>query len=64
MAEPEYKTYLGDGVYLDFDSATQNLVITTEDGIRATNKIIMEPEVFRNFLTAIHKIKEKYYGGT
>ena len=38
------KTYLGDGVYVDFDGYA--LVLTTENGIQATNTIILEPEVY------------------
>jgi hypothetical protein len=37
------KAYLGDGVYVEFDGYA--LVLTTEDGIRATNTIVLEPEV-------------------
>ena len=39
------KTYLGDGVYVDHDG--YQIVLTTEDGIRATNTIYMEPEVLK-----------------
>lgn len=37
------KRYLGDGVYVDFDGFA--IVVTTEDGYRATNTIVLEPEV-------------------
>lgn len=37
------KTYIGDGVYLDFDD--YQFVMTTENGIEATNTIYLEPEV-------------------
>ena len=37
------KRYLGDGVYVDFDGF--QIVLTTEDGLRATNTIYLEPEV-------------------
>lgn len=39
------KTYLGDGCYVAFDGVS--LWLTTEDGIRATNTICLEPEVYR-----------------
>jgi hypothetical protein len=42
------KQYLGDGVYVEVRDG--QLVITTEDGIRATNTIIFEPEVLAAFL--------------
>lgn len=37
------KTYIGDGVYLDFDG--YQFVMTTENGIEVTNTIYLEPEV-------------------
>lgn len=39
------KAYLGDAVYADFDQ--RGLVLTTEDGIRATNTIVLEPQVLQ-----------------
>jgi len=39
------KAYLGDAVYADFDGS--NLVLTTEDGIRETNRICLEPAVYK-----------------
>jgi hypothetical protein len=41
----EGKHYLGDGVYAAFDAATLNVIVTTEDGTRETNRIVFEPEV-------------------
>ena len=38
------KQYLGDSVYAEMNDAHQ-LVLTTEDGIRTTNRICLEPEV-------------------
>jgi len=40
----KHKAYLGDGVYAAVD-AYRGLVLTTEDGIEATNTIVLEPEV-------------------
>jgi hypothetical protein len=37
------KTYLGDGVYADFDG--WHVILTTENGIETTNRIYLEPEV-------------------
>lgn len=37
------KEYLGDGVYVA--RADNGLVLTTENGIRITNTIFLEPEV-------------------
>ena len=38
------KKYLGDAVYAEVD-LWGRLVLTTEDGVEATNTIIVEPEV-------------------
>jgi hypothetical protein len=38
------KPYLGDGVYVEHDGFA--FVLTTEDGIRVTNRIVLEPEVY------------------
>lgn len=39
------KVYLGDGAYAEFDSMN-GIVLTTSDGIRDTNVIYLEPEVW------------------
>jgi hypothetical protein len=38
------KAYIGDGVYVDIDPL--GIILTTEDGIRVTNEIVLEPEVW------------------
>ncbi len=38
------KTYIGDGVYCEFDGYA--FVLTTENGIEITNTIVLEPEVY------------------
>lgn len=42
------KEYIGDGVYADRDD--RGLVLTTENGIRVTNEIILEPEVLSSLV--------------
>jgi hypothetical protein len=37
------KRYLGDGVYADYDG--YGVVLTTENGITTTNRIVLEPEI-------------------
>jgi hypothetical protein len=37
------KVYLGDGVYAEYDG--YNVILTTENGISITNRIVLEPEV-------------------
>lgn len=39
------KTYLGDGVYAEIQHG--QVVLTTEDGISASNCIYLEPEVYK-----------------
>ncbi len=41
----EHKQYLGDGVYVD--TRGYQLVLTTNDGLRDTNTIYLEPEVYK-----------------
>ncbi len=43
MADTQ-KEYLGDGVYAE-SIYGDTLLLTTEDGIRTTNRIVLEPEV-------------------
>lgn len=49
------KEYLGDAVYADFDG--YGIVLTTEDGIRATNTIVLEPEVVRAFVQYVARLE-------
>jgi hypothetical protein len=51
------KVYLGDGVYVEFDG--QDLVLTTENGMTVTNRIVLEPEVYELLLIYVHKAKGK-----
>ena len=36
------KKYLGDGCYVDVDG--QDVILTTENGIRVTNRIVLDPD--------------------
>jgi hypothetical protein len=38
------KTYLGDGCYAEFDGYA--ITLTTENGVRTTNTIVLEPSVY------------------
>ena len=40
------KIYIGDGAYAEFDG--YSIVLTTENGISVQNRIVLEPEVWRN----------------
>lgn len=48
------KDYLGDAVYVEEDRDGR-IVLTTEDGIRATNRIVLEPEVLEAFLEYVQR---------
>lgn len=45
------KKYLGDGVYADYDG--NHITLTTRDGIKTTNTIVLEPEVQEELLSYI-----------
>lgn len=54
------KEYLGDGVYAAWTG--YDVVLTTEDGIKASNTIILEPQVVRaleNFLSRLRQLEEQ-----
>lgn len=48
------KSYLGDGVYCDFDGF--GLLLTTEDGVRETNRIVLEPEVYNSLKEYVEQL--------
>lgn len=50
------KAYLGDAVYARFEYDSGYLVLTTEDGISATNTIMLEVEVLQNLLDYIKTV--------
>ena len=47
------KSYLGDGVYIRTDGFST--ILTTEDGISATNEIYLEPDVLRKLIEYCRK---------
>lgn len=49
------KAYLGDGAYVDFDGA--RLVLTAENGIRATDRIVLEPEIWDALVKYVERLK-------
>jgi hypothetical protein len=38
------KAYLGDGAYVDYDGFA--IILTTENGLQETNRIVLEPEIY------------------
>lgn len=49
------KAYLGDAVYADFDGYA--IILTTEDGVRATNTIVLEPQVYEALLAWVDRLR-------
>jgi len=43
------KRYLGDGVYAQIEDYG-DLILTTENGVRVTNRIVLEPAVLLSLL--------------
>lgn len=42
------KSYIGDGVYIEYDQG--DIILTTENGIAITNRIILENDVLNNLI--------------
>lgn len=53
----EGKRYIGDGVYVDFDGFA--LVLTTENGIDTTNRIVLEPKVYAALITYVQCLRQE-----
>lgn len=54
------KAYLGDGVYVAYDGFS--LWLTAEDGIRATDTICLEPEVYHALVRYVAKLRDTARG--
>ena len=52
------KEYLGDGVYTEQDEF-ENVVLTTENGLLTTNRIVLEPQVLQALLDFLDIVPEK-----
>ena len=50
------KEYLGGGVYAEYDTNTERIILTEKDGMRATNVIYMDWRVEDNLMNFINKI--------
>lgn len=51
------KTYLADGVYAEFVGYA--IVLTTEDGYRTTNTIVLDGEVLAAFESFVQRVKDE-----
>lgn len=50
------KDYIGDSVYVERDDQwPAAIILTTENGYEATNRIVLEPEVIRALLHYIQR---------
>lgn len=56
VPEKTAKGYLGDGVYVTVRRGT--LVLTTENGLRVTNRIVLEPEVYAALLGYVVRVTQ------
>ena len=54
--------YLGDGVYASVDELGR-FALMTENGIRTTNRIILEPEVLEEFMDYVERERSRAKGG-
>jgi hypothetical protein len=48
------KTYLGDGVYASYDGF--HIILTTENGLRATNTICLEPDILEELVRYARRV--------
>lgn len=56
MSEGEEKVYLGDGAYALMDR-WGNIVLTTEDGYRVSNTVVLEPQVWNSLVEFVAAVK-------
>lgn len=49
------KQYIGDGAYVAYDG--YSLILTAEDGIRATDTIYLEPDVWASLVSYVERLK-------
>lgn len=53
-----YKDYIGDAVYAEFNG--YDIILTTENGIEATNTIVLEPNVIEALKNFIKRIESEH----
>lgn len=51
-----YRKYLGDGLYADFDG--YQIMLAANNGIHDTNVVYLEPEVLENFYQYVAMIEQ------
>jgi len=50
------KIYLGDGAYVEYDG--YSYILTAENGIKATNTIVLDPDAMKMLFTFVEKMKK------
>lgn len=58
MAYKLEKRYLGDGLYADYDGF--QIVLTAENGIEATDRVCLEPEVLSAFEVYVADLRKSF----
>jgi hypothetical protein len=51
-----YREYLGDGLYADFDG--YHIMLASNNGIQDTNVVYLEPEVLKSFYQYAEMIEQ------
>lgn len=57
MDKENFKIYLGDSVYADFDG--YHIILTTNNGFGATNTIALDPHVFYALIDYKKRLNER-----
>jgi len=52
------KRFLGDGCYMEFDGF--NIILTTSNGVITTNRIVLEPSVWKALVDYRKQLKDAY----
>jgi hypothetical protein len=50
------RTFVGDGVYAQFDDLC--FVLTTENGVGVTNRVVLDPSTLLNFDLWLRQLRE------
>lgn len=51
------KRYLGDGAYVEFDGFA--LILTAENGVAVTERIVLEPEIWAALVNFVDDLKKE-----
>jgi hypothetical protein len=52
------KMYLGDGVYAEHDERCAQIILTTENGISVTNRIVLDSIVYGALVSFVERLQE------